>query len=144
MSLFSTINTLLGIGRAQPNILYCGEGDIYEALNGHQDVQYPAFFITQREHQDNGDGGDIINYGLHLFIIDRELADKSNKLEVQSHAMSVLRNIIRKAKQYYDIQPVIYHTFEERFDSDCAGAYAEVIIEDVDDTDCPYEYKAEN
>lgn len=138
MSLFSTIKTLLEIGKAQPNILYYGEGDIYEALNGHQDVQYPAFFITQREDQENGD---FVNYGLDLFVIDRELADKSNKLEVQSHAESVLANIIRTAKQYFDISSVIYHKFEERFDSDCAGAFAEIIVEDLGDTDCSYEYE---
>ena len=137
MSLFSTINTLLEIGKAQPNILYWGEGDIYEALNGHQDVQYPVFLITQREHVQNGD---FVNYGLDLFVIDRLLSDKSNKLEVHSHAKAVLANIIRTAKEFYDVSSVVYHTFEEKFDSVCAGAYAEIIIEDVDDTTCAYEY----
>jgi len=138
MSLYKIINTLLTIGKKQPNILYSGEGDIYEALNGHQDVQYPVFFITQKEHTENGD---IINYGLNLFVIDRETADKSNKLQVQSNAMDVLGNIIRSAKLNFDISGVIYHTFEERFDSVCAGAFAELIVEDTQETNCEYQYQ---
>ena len=138
MSLFSTINNLLNIAKAQPNILYCGEGNIYDALNGHQDVQYPVFFITQREHIGNGD---LMNYGLDLFFIDREVSDKSNKLQVQSHAIDVLKNILRKAGEDYDITSAVYHTFEEKFDSVCAGAYVELIIEDVEDTDCAYDYQ---
>ena len=137
MNLFSIINTLLNIAKAQPNILYYGEGNIYDALNGYQDVSYPAFFITQREHVQNGD---FVNYGLDLFVVDRELSDKTNRLEVQSHAKSVLANIIRTANQEFNIQSVVYHTFEERFDSICAGAYAEIIVEDLDDTTCSYEY----
>ena len=138
MSLYNVINTLLTIGKKQPNILYAGEGDIYEALNAYQDIKYPVFFITQKQHVQNGD---FIQYGLNLFIVDRETDDRSNKLQVQSNAMDVLSNILRAAEQYFEINSAVYHTFEERFDSLCAGAFVEIQIEDTQETDCEYLYE---
>lgn len=65
------------------------EGDIYE-LNSRQDVEYPAFVITQGQHINNyNDSNFTINY--NVFFVDRLLDDKSNELEIQNWATEAIK-----------------------------------------------------
>lgn len=105
-------------------------GDIYE-LNHRQDIQYPACVITQGTHQtDIQNDTDI--YNLNIFLVDRLLEDKSNELDVQDWAeenLSAIIDAIQQANIGYQYGTSEINTFTEKFDSLCAGAFANIKIQ---------------
>lgn len=137
MSLYSTVNKILSIARKQPDVFEAGEGDIYEALNGRMNVAYPLVWITQQMHpQDMAVNSDCTTYSFSIFYVDRLTSDKSNRLQIQSHAIEVLQNIEKELELETEIPSKNYVTFTERFESLCAGAYIELTIYDFDDDNC--------
>lgn len=137
MSLYSTVNKILSIARRQPDVFDAGEGDIYEALNGRMDVAYPIVWLTQQQHpQDIAVDGDFNTFTFTMFYVDRLTSDKSNRLQVQSHAIEVLQNIARELELETDLPTKNYVTFTERFESLCAGAYLEFSMYDLIDDGC--------
>ena len=137
MSLYSTVNKILSIARRQPDVFDAGEGDIYELLNGRMDIAYPVVALTQQQHpQDMAVDGDFSTFTFTLFYVDRLTSDKSNRLQVQSHAIEVLRNIARELETETDLPTKNYVTFTERFESMCAGAYLEFSMYDILDDAC--------
>lgn len=102
-------------------------GDIYD-LNHLQNIEYPAFVITQGSHSQSFND-ETMNINYSLFFVDRLLEDKSNELEVQSWAVEAVNNLVNNITE----QKIGYvegagsvTTFTERFDSLCAGAYATI------------------
>lgn len=117
-----------GIAAKQANIhTVVKSGDIYD-LNTLGDVQYGAFCMTQMPHTETDQ---FRTYHFYLFVVDRLLADKTNKVLIQSNAIEVLSNIIRevRANDELDVNETInYTTFTQRFSSECAGAYCTLSI----------------
>ena len=137
MSLYSTVNKILAIARKQPDVFEAGEGSIYDALNGRVDVAYPLVWLTQQQHpQDMAVDGDFNTFTFTMFYVDRLTSDKSNRLQVQSHAIEVLQNIVRELELETDLPTKNYVTFTEKFESLCAGAYLEFSIYDLIDDSC--------
>ena len=102
-------------------------GDIYD-LNHLQCIKYPAFVVTQGTHTPSFNDETLgINYS--LFFVDRLLEDKSNELEVQSWAIEAVNNLVNNITEnklgYIDGTASV-NTFTERFDSLCAGAFANI------------------
>ena len=130
MTLYELIENIKNLGKSEPNVSFVTQGDIYE-LNHQQDIDYPAFVVTQGTHFGSSENG-VENYGLTLFLVDRLTSDKSNELDVQSWADTGLKNIISRIEEHnlgviqgqYTVQ-----TFTEKFDSLCAGAYVSLNIQ---------------
>ena len=130
MTLYELIENIKNLGKSEPNVSFVTQGDIYE-LNHQQDIDYPAFVVTQGTHFGSAENG-VENYRLTLFLVDRLTSDKSNELDVQSWADTGLKNIISRIEEHnlgviqgqYTVQ-----TFTEKFDSLCAGAYVSLNIQ---------------
>ena len=130
MTLYELIENIKNLGKSEPNVSFVTQGDIYE-LNHQQNIDYPAFVVTQGTHFGSAENG-VENYGLTLFLVDRLTSDKSNELDVQSWADTGLKNIISRIEEHnlgviqgqYTVQ-----TFTEKFDSLCAGAYVSLNIQ---------------
>lgn len=139
MTLIEIVNSFLDIAKAQPNINYVGEGDIYK-LNSLPNIDYSVFFVTQTNHTQDEN---TITYNLILYFIDRLFTDGGNALNVQSNGMIMLNNIINifnnmnpEVAIEYDIN---YTTFVHKFQDDCAGVFANVsITADADLGICGY------
>lgn len=139
MTLKQLIDILLKVSDMQPAVCNAYEGDVYE-INTLSDVQYANIVITQGAHSVDTD---FSTYGFTIFYIDRLVKDKSNKLEVQSLGIEVLRNIVSTLEEYYDIEvskPYSITTFTERFADECAGAYAQITIQVNNNGICADEY----
>lgn len=135
MTLYKLIQDVCNLGKAQPNISFVSQGDIYQ-LNHNQDIDYPAFIVTQGTH--TGSDYDEEQFTLTLFAVDRLVSDKSNEIDVQSWANDVLMDVTRKIEEFYigTVQPGFkIQTFTEKFDSLCAGAYATIAVT-IENNDC--------
>ena len=122
-TLLETIGIIEGIASAQPNINTIVEsGDIYDLNTDHWNKQYAAFCVTQNNHSINDD---FITYRFTLFYVDRLVLDKSNTIEIQSTAVQVFDNIIKRLRidMNADINAGEVHPFTSRFAAECAGAY---------------------
>ena len=137
MTLYKLVQDICNLGKAQPNVNFVTQGDIYQ-LNHNQDVDYPAFVVTQGTH--TGSDYDEEQFTLTLFAVDRLVSDKSNEIDVQSWANSVLLSVIKNISDFYigTVQSGFkIQTFTEKFDSLCAGAYVTLAINvDINDCDC--------
>ena len=137
MTLYKLVQDVCNLGKAQPNVNFVSQGDIYQ-LNHNQDVDYPAFVVTQGTH--TGSDYDEEQFTLTLFAVDRLVSDKSNEIDVQSWANSVLLSVIKNIGDFYigTVQSGFkIQTFTEKFDSLCAGAYVTLAINvDINDCDC--------
>ncbi len=123
MKLQEIVNTIKEIANSQPSVNYAYEGDVYH-LNELKDIKYGVSCITQQAHRQQGD---FIYYNFVIYFIDRLTATSDNRLNVQSTAIDTLSNIIKTMESLgFDFDSVTYQVFTERFESECAGAYAEV------------------
>lgn len=105
-------------------------GDIYN-INHIQEIKYPAVVVTNSTHNATSD---YITYYFNIFYVDRLTADKKNKLDVQSAATMTLKNTMQLVDENYLVNDSYeLHTFEEKFNDVCAGAYINVGIR------CPLE-----
>ena len=105
-------------------------GDIYN-INHIQEIKYPAVVVTNSTHNATSD---YITYYFNIFYVDRLTADKKNKLDVQSAATMTLKNTMQLIDENYLVNDNYeLHTFEEKFNDVCAGAYINVGIR------CPLE-----
>ena len=136
MTLRETTDILKEFCANEPNVGYVGVGDVYE-LNANQDVRYPAMVITQQTHSLIIDE-EWYRFHFVLFYIDRLTEDKSNENQVQSIAISVLKNLVNNLEEMgiFTSYDYTFNTFTERFESLCAGAYCDiqlnVPVEDCD------------
>lgn len=126
MKLYDVVKEILETASAQPSVRTSLEGSVYQ-LNETKDVLYGAFVATQGQHTIQ-DG--FIRYNFTLFYVDRLTADADNRLLVQSTGVDTLSNIINTLEQKgYEYDGIInINTFTERFEAECAGAYAQLYI----------------
>lgn len=127
MKLKELINSIVGIAKAQPNVNSTYEGDIYE-LNHYQDVDYCVFVVTQQEHQFNNNEN-LATFNFNFFFVDRLTANEDNVIDVQSTAVSFLETLVADIEKLgVIIENYNIHTFKERFNDICAGAYMTIGI----------------
>lgn len=124
MTLREIVTHLEDIARQMPDVRLCLENDITR-LNAMREAEYGVFGITQGEH--TGRQG-WMEYTLNLFFIDRLVNGQDNELEIQSHAIELLRAVLMKAGDTLEIGEVRYTAFTQRFQDLCAGAWAAVTI----------------
>jgi len=137
-NLKDSINLLEKIIKAVPNAGTVFLNDIYQ-LNQMQEVNYPAYCITQQQHTQTDD---IMSFNFTLFYVDRLKDDETNRIDVQSTAISVLKQIIDTLPTQNVLvnSDVTYTTFNERFNDKCAGAYANIsIMYNADECGVPLE-----
>lgn len=127
MTLKELIEKIKTIARKQHNIGYVGEGDIY-TLNSIPNIDYSVIFITQQNHSITAD---LSEYNINLFYVDRLFVDDSNRLDIQSHGITVINNIINQLTSTIDVDveyPVSFTTFTQRFTDECGGVFATIKI----------------
>lgn len=134
MKFYNVIEAIKELIKHVPNVGDVNDGDIYNNFNAKEDVLYPAFNITAQEVTENRDEY-YTDYHLYLFAFDRLTTDEGNMIEVQSHCIQMLKSIITKMEEAEVIvNTVTYHTFREKLNDVCAGAYADVVFRlDIDD-----------
>ena len=128
------VKIIKNISLALPDVrsFYCG--DVYE-VNADQTVKYSSVVLTNQEHSfDNVN--DRFQYNFILFYIDRLTDDEANRTDVHTAAVSALKAIVQHLENYnVIINDFKFNLFRERFNDQCAGAYATLSIE-VEDNDC--------
>lgn len=140
MTLNSLLNSigLIGINDNLVNWAGCGPS-IYRA-NALTIKNYPFLFCspTGTHRVDEN----WTTYAVSIFYVSRLLEDNSNEMDIQSTAIEVLKNIIRKIRnldgvtdvsEEYSINVFVEY---EKFADRCTGAYATVEISVVNDTIC--------
>lgn len=140
MKLFDAVKYIERISSAQPSVNTVFEGNVY-TLNELKDIRYATVVITQQQHRlEEG----FNYYHFILYFVDRLTASGDNRLLVQSTGVDTLTNIIQTLDSD-DIEyegNVLINTFTQRFESECAGAYAELTLIFPADT-CSQEWTAD-
>jgi hypothetical protein len=73
------------------------------------------------------------NYNFTMFYIDRLISDGSNKINVQSIGVQVIKQILSKLFDIYpeiEISSTEYTPFTEKFADDCAGVFCQISLSD--------------
>lgn len=119
---------------------WAGAGTSIYQVNDLTQRDYPCFFAspTGTHRVENA----YTTYQLSLFYFDRLLEDSSNDIDIQSTAIEVLKNIIKKAAfvdgivAVDDEYTITLFVETERFKDRCSGAYATIEITIVNDSEC--------
>lgn len=140
MNLYQTIRAIEKTAALQPNVGSIVRNDVFR-LNAWPDVRYAAFAWLQGEHTTDAEAG-LITYNFTFFYVDRLTADKGNEVEIQSHGIETLDNIL-KALPDLGLYPTGYsfRTFNQRFADECAGVFCTVSIEAQKDGLCAEAYE---
>lgn len=136
MNLKNVIDGLNSIAMEQPEInQYIKSGNIYD-LNSDRDARFGIFCVTQGTHSYDFKNG-LNTFNLVLYYVDRLKSDQSNKIEIQSTGIEVLKNILRKFSHKFDVDfgNVDFEVFTQSFSEICAGCYATISIQ-VNDNNC--------
>lgn len=132
MTLREIITTIEDIARQVPDVRTIVENDITR-LNTMREAQYGVFGITQDTHTSSQGW---ITYTLNLFFIDRLVNGQDNEVQIQSHAIDVLRVVIMRLEESVGLSDQVRYTcFTERFQDLCAGCWAVVVIQ-TPESDC--------
>ena len=109
--------------------------DIFQ-LN-YTDNCYPVVFLTPREHLL---GHPINTYNFTLYYIDRQLDDKSNRVDIHSATLKTINDICLAIDYLEDTETlgdVIVTLFNDKITDLCAGGWANISIQTVNvDTEC--------
>lgn len=128
ITLSKIIDVICAIASGEKNINTVIQNDIYE-LEGQPDTKYNVFGITQNIHREDDQ---FIYYNFYLYFINRVNNDgRQNEILNQSTGIQVLRNIIRKTCEYFDIEvntDIQYFPFIQKFTDVCSGVYADVVF----------------
>lgn len=128
ITLAKLIDVICAIASGEKNINTVIQNDIYE-LDGIPNAKYNVFGITQNIHREDEQ---FIYFNFYLYYINRVNNDgRQNEILNQSTGIQVLRNIIRKTCEYFDIdvdQDIQYYPFIQKFADVCSGVYADVVF----------------
>ena len=136
MTLFDIIRNLQAIAAQEPSVRSVSDGDIYDALNAAVDIKYGCFHITQDTHTTNGD---LDQWGLNLFYIDRLLDNGENRLSIQSAGITILENVLKRFADTFGAEymnNIVYTPFTQRFKDNCAGVFCKISVSTVMDNLC--------
>lgn len=119
-----------------PTVQEYSEGDIYNYLNTGDGHKYPCIFLTIESVEE----GELNSQTLtgSLFYVDRLLNDSSNRLMVQTAAISTLKILTGKINDNIsgEMEVVSYQPFTEKFADWCAGAFCEFSFTYITDLEC--------
>lgn len=136
MNLKDIVEALNSIALKQPAINeIIKSGNVYD-LNENRNANFSVFCAVQRTHNyDLSNGRNTYNF--FLYYIDRLQSDESNKIDIQSTGIEVLKNICRTFSLEYEddceINNVDFEVFSQSFAQLCAGAYATISINCFDE-----------
>lgn len=135
MTLAGVVSILERVAGMQPAVRMCVRNDVFR-LNAFPDARYGAFAWLQGQHQRVGD---LQRYSFTLFYVDRLTEDKGNEIEVQSTAIEVLTNVIKRLEDFgvYTSTAPTFTAFNQRFADECAGAFCSVTFEAPAEITCP-------
>ena len=137
MTLNQVIKQLQRIALSQHNVRTVGEGDLYRDLNSNPAIKYNVFYVTQNQHQTEGD---FDRYSFNLFFISRqEDTEAGNALQLQSIGKEVIENVVKIfCQEYYaEVYGTIYwQSFVQRFADLTAGIYAIITLSVPKDSIC--------
>lgn len=118
-----------------PTVQEYNEGDIYNYLNVNSHL-YPCIFLTIESVEE----GELNSQTLtgSLFYVDRLLNDSSNRLMVQTAAISTLKILTGKINDNIsgEMEVVSYQPFTEKFADWCAGAFCEFSFTYITGSEC--------
>ena len=118
-----------------PTVQEYSEGDIYNYLNTGEH-KYPCIFLTIESVEE----GELNSQTLSgsLFYVDRLLNDSSNRLMVQTAAISTLQILTGKISDNIsgEMEVGMYQPFTEKFADWCAGAFCEFSFTYITDSEC--------
>ena len=118
-----------------PTVQEYNEGDIYNYLNTGEH-KYPCIFLTIESVEE----GELNSQTLtgSLFYVDRLLNDSSNRLMVQTAAISTLKILTGKIADNISGEMVVvsYQPFTEKFADWCAGAFCEFSFTYITGSEC--------
>lgn len=126
MTLSELVNIIERIAADQPAVNMIVRNSV-EDLNTVPRRKYGAFVWTQGEHGESM-SSDIRNYRFSLFYVDRLTHSYDNAVEVQSVAVEVLSNIIRRLAEVVGVDDWSVKPFMYQFADMCGGAFATVEI----------------
>lgn len=133
MNLKSLIDKIKQICSNIPNVTVVSTESVYDLNNS--DISYPAIVITQTSHSLDFTES-FMHYGFQIFYAERLLEDKSNMIDNQSTAISVLGALML---QLYNENVIANNAtfvpFMERFQALTSGAFANITL-DVPLSDC--------
>lgn len=132
MNLKNSLEFINTVYQNHPLINDSWVGSIYD-INGRKNIKYPvasvaATDVTAQAHS--------IVYTLYLYYADRLTTDKSNTVDVQTVAVNTLREVInylQNNSDAFEVQSTTITLFEQKFQDECAGAYAVVRAISQDD-----------
>lgn len=133
MTLKEITNKIVGLAEKLPNHGSIAIGDVYE-FNHKQNVRYPAFCITNNEHDYNVDEN-TITYNFYLFLFDRLTSNGDNKLNVQSNTMSDLIKIVDALSDFCIVNTSTFTNFNERLNDVCSGTMCNLSLT-VENNNC--------
>lgn len=138
MNLYSVINAVC-TGAMRHPFVNSFHTDIYTMVGNKDDIEYPAFILTQNQHQASAD---TLIYSFNLLYADRMTDDRRNACEIQSVGMDVIRELVNYLEDNHDVRisrPVNINTYKDQFADLCAGCVANVSITVANDIgDCSY------
>ena len=118
-----------------PTVQEYSEGDIYNYLNVNSHL-YPCVFLTIESVVE----GELNSQTLtgSLFYVDRLLNDSSNRLMVQTAAISTLKILTGKINDNIsgEMEVGTYQPFTEKFADWCAGAFCEFSFTYITGSEC--------
>jgi len=125
MTLREIYTYLEDIALTVPDVRTVVENDVLK-INEMREIEYGVFAITQNSHASE-EGW--MNYNLNLFYIDRLMNSQDNEVQIQSHGIEMLRQILAVAGDGdVEVESGQYNTFTQRFQDLCAGAWVTVNI----------------
>lgn len=109
-------------------------------INPEVDINYPLIAIVPAQHT-IASRLETFNFG--FIFADRLRADRKNKIQIQSNAIIVLKEIVNTLVVtdglYFPEQySFSINVFEERFSDECAGAFCDIQIRAADIGECIY------
>ena len=129
MNYYNLLRTLKSLSLTHSLVNDYAEGDVYEYMNSGMH-SYPAVFMTMNNITSDSES---TNYNFTMFYIDRLLSDGSNKINVQSIGVQVVKQILSKLFDIYpeiEISSTEYTPFTEKFADDCAGVFCQISLSD--------------
>ena len=129
MNYYNLLRTLKSLSNTHSLVNDYAEGDVYEYMNSGMH-KYPCVFMTMNNITSDSES---TNYNFTMFYIDRLISDGSNKINVQSIGVQVIKQILSKLFDIYpeiEISSTEYTPFTEKFADDCAGVFCQISLSD--------------
>lgn len=130
MNYYSLVKRILSV--FSPSVEQVNEGDVYEWMNNHQH-RYPAVNLTV---QSVSSDIDFQTLNCEIIYMDRLMDDKSNRLNIQSTGMTLLKKGVIRLQEEFDISGISYNPFTDKNKDLIAGCLVTLNITLPEDFIC--------